>query len=170
LLTGGDGEGDVGELAYAWDQALMWSRRAYRLALEADVSYQDARYILPEGTENYIMCEYTLREFLAVHDYRACSMFSWEIVQVVRDMGRLLKEQSPWIIGTGAEPKISCERTRHAIDDDGDRDGKLLGIGVGKPQAVAHACTFQGWEKVEGQCGFDWARESNRTFKPSRSI
>jgi flavin-dependent thymidylate synthase len=173
-IGGGDPTGVAGggedELAYAWDQALMWSRRAYRLACEADVAYQDARYILPEGTENYIMCEYTLREFLAVYDYRACSMFNWEIVSVVRQMGELLKAQSPWIIGTGAEPRISCERTRHAIDDDGDRDGKLLGIGVGKPQAVAHACTFQGWEKVEGQCGFDWARESNRTFKPSRTI
>jgi thymidylate synthase (FAD) len=168
------GDDDSSELAFAWDQALMWSRRAYRLALEADVSYQDARYILPEGTQNYIMCEYTLREFLAVYDYRACSMFNWEIVNVVRTMGDLLKRQSPWIIGTGAEPRISCERTRQAIDiaemrANGEGDGEL-GIGVGKPLAMAHACTFQGWEQVEPQCGFDWARESNRTFKPSRSI
>jgi thymidylate synthase (FAD) len=142
------------ELIDAWTEALFYSRRAYRMACEADISYQDARYILPEGTENYIMCEYSLREFLAVYDYRACSMFNWEIVHVVREMGRLLKDQSPWIIGTGAEPRISCEKTRQSIDG---------GI-------TQHACTFQGWEKVDEQCDFPWARETNRTFKPSRSI
>lgn len=153
-------------LAGAVDQVLYWTRRAYRLACEADVSYQDARYLLPEGTVNYIMCEYTLREFLAVYDYRACSMFNWEIVHVVRRMGELLKEQSPWLVGTGAEPKISCQRTRVAIDA---TEAAPEGYHPG-PDAGKHACTFQGWERVEGQCGFDWARESNRTFKPSRSI
>jgi thymidylate synthase (FAD) len=141
-------------LAFAYEKALEYAALAYEEACAAGVSYQDARYILPEGTENYIMCEYTLREFLAVHDYRACSMFNWEIVHVVREMGRLLKIDSPWIIGTGAEPKISCERTHSAID------GSMLG----------HACTFQGWEQVEGQCGLPWAREGNRTFKPSESL
>jgi len=142
------------ELGDAWNKAMYWSRRAYELSCEADVSYQDARYILPEGTENYIMCEYSLREFLAVHDYRACSMFSWEIVHVVREMGRLLKEQSPWLVGTGAEPKISCERTRGPVDG----------------STSQHACTFQGWEQVEGQCALPWARESNRTFIPTKSL
>jgi thymidylate synthase (FAD) len=142
------------DLSWAWHQALMWSRRAYRLACEMDVSYQDARYILPEGTENYIMCEYNWREFLAVYDYRACSMFNWEIVHVVRQMGALLIEQSPWIVGTGGEPRISCERTTMALDG-----------GPGK-----HTCTFQGWERVEDQCGFSWAREANRTFRPKRTI
>jgi thymidylate synthase (FAD) len=159
------GEDDV-LLATAVDQALYWTRRAYRLACEADVSYQDARYLLPEGTVNYIMCEYSLREFLAVYDYRACSMFNWEIVHVVRKMGELLIADSPWIVGTGAEPKISCQRTRGAIDSN---EAAPEGW-VAKPEGMAHACTFQGWERVEDQCGFDWARESNRTFKPSRTI
>jgi thymidylate synthase ThyX len=144
--------GRDGELAHAWQAALMWSRKAYRLALESDVSYQDARYILPEGTENYIMCEYTLREFLNVYAYRACSMFSWEITHVVREMKARLLEQSPWLIGTAGEPKISCEVTRGPAEHGG------------------HVCTFQGWERVEEQCEFEWAREDNRTFNPSRLI
>jgi thymidylate synthase ThyX len=144
--------GRDGELAHAWQAALMWSRRAYRLALESDVSYQDARYILPEGTENYIMCEYTLREFLNVYAYRACAMFSWEITHVVREMKERLLEQSPWLIGTAGEPKISCERTN------------------GPQEHGGHVCTFQGWERVEGQCDFTWAKEDNRTFIPIRSI
>ena len=110
---------------------------AYRVACEQDISYQDARYILPEGTANYIMCEYTVREFMNVFAYRGCSMFSWEIVHVMREMRKLLIEAHPWM-----EPyvKISCEKSQK--------------------------CTFQGWETVEGQCDFPWAQEDNRTFKP----
>jgi thymidylate synthase ThyX len=154
--------GDSGrkhELAHAVGAALMWSRRAYRLACESDVSYQDARYILPEATTNYIMCEYTLREFLNVYAYRACSMFSWEITHVVREMGRLLLADSPWLRGTGGEPKISCERSAPILEGMG-KDGLPL----------EHACTFQGWERVEEQCAFPWAKDDNRTFKPRRSI
>lgn len=161
-MNGDDGKADG--LADAWAMALYYSRKAYRLACEADISYQDARYILPEGTENYIMCEYTLREFLNVYAYRACSMFSWEITHVVRLMGEALRKQSPWLVGTAGDPKISCELTRGAIDQYADPDeesGEAFG---------AHACTFQGWERVEGQCGLPWARESNRTFKPKDMI
>jgi thymidylate synthase (FAD) len=162
---------DDQELADAWNDALTATRRAYRIACEAGVSYQDARFILPEGTENYIICEYNLREFLAVHDYRACSMFQWEIVHVTREMGRLLKEQSPWLVGTGAEPKISCEKTRqneiaHPIEFG---PSKTEDVGTYR-EVYQHMCTFQGWEVVEGQCGFSWAKEANRTFKPHKSI
>jgi thymidylate synthase ThyX len=144
--------GRDGELHHAWQSALMWSRRAYRLALESDVSYQDARYILPEGTTNYIMCEYTLREFLNVYAYRACSMFSWEITHVVREMKERLMEQSPWLRGTAGEPLISCQRTN------------------GPAELGGHVCTFQGWERVEEQCSFEWAKENNRTFLPQALI
>jgi thymidylate synthase (FAD) len=150
------------ELYTAWSEAITAARKAYRLAVEAGVSYQDARFILPEGTENYIMCEYNLREFIAMHDYRACSMFQWEISHIVREMGKALVAQSPWIVGTGAEPKISCERTRAPQIIPTDMHGNQ--------RMVEHMCTFQGWEKVEQQCGFDWALDDNRTFKPSRTI
>lgn len=165
------GNGKVDELIHAWDEALNWSRRAYRLACEMNVSYQDARFILPEGTENYIICEYNLREFLAVHDYRACSMFQWEIVHVTREMGRLLKEQSPWIVGTGAEPKISCEKTKPNTVSRGLDFGPSKVLDFAElGSTYEHMCTFQGWEQVESQCGFSWAREENRTFKPHKSI
>jgi flavin-dependent thymidylate synthase len=121
----------------AWLAAKDASDEAYRIACEEDISYQDARYVLLEGTDNYIMCEYTVREFMNVFAYRGCSMFSWEIVAVMREMRRLLIEAHPWL-----EPyvKISCEASKR--------------------------CTFQGWETVEGQCDFPWAQEENRTFKP----
>jgi thymidylate synthase (FAD) len=112
---------------------------AYRVACDEDISYQDARYALGEATTNFIMCEYSIREFMNVFAYRGCSMFSWEIVHVAREMRRLLVEAHPWL-----EPyiKISCEKS-----------GK---------------CTFQGWEQVEGQCDRPEAREDNRTFRSKK--
>jgi len=136
----------------------------YRQATDAGVSYQDARFALLEGTTNFILCEYSLDEFLAVYSYRACSMFQWEIVSIMRQMKAVLVEAHPWL-----EPyiKISCERTRGPVD--GDRF-------YGEPEAremsdngeFDHHCTFQGWEEVEGQCDFPWARETNRAFKSER--
>lgn len=133
---------------------------AYRVACEEDISYQDARFILPEGTTNFILCEYSLDEFIAVYSYRGCSMFQWEIVSIVRQMRAALIEAHPWL-----EPyiKISCERTAGALDSPLDLYGEAEGT-----EATAHACTFQGWEEVEGQCDFPWARETNRTFRSER--
>ena len=136
--------------------AMKAAHEAYAEACKADISYQDARYILPEGTTNYIMLEYPVREFLNVYAYRACSMFQWEIVTVMRKAKAALVAAHPWI-----EPyvKISCEKTKGNIDD----RPNIVG---GHPDRDAHHCTFQGWEEVEGQCDFPWARESNRAFQP----
>lgn len=121
----------------AWEVAIDAAHRAYDFACEEGVSYQDARYILPIGTETYIMCEYPVREFLNVYAYRACSMFQWEICHVVRKMGEILGEAHPWL-----KPyiKISCQS--------------------------AKKCTFQGWEDVEKGCDFPWATWEDRVYKP----
>jgi flavin-dependent thymidylate synthase len=125
----------------AYLKALAAAHEAYRVACEQDISYQDARYILPEGTTNYILCEYPLREFIATYAYRACTMFQHEIVQCFREMGRLLVEAHPWL-----EPyiKISCQKSG--------------------------MCEFQGWEQVEGQCTLPYAVEENRRFKPKKEL
>lgn len=142
----------------AFIEAMAATHRAYAIACANGVSYQDARYILPEGTENFILCEYSLAEFINVYAYRACSMFQWEIVAVVRMMREKLLEKHPWL-----EPyiKISCEKTHGALDGSERLPSDIRG-------EFAHACTFQGWEEVEGQCDFPWARESNRQFKSER--
>ena len=143
----------------AYMAAKAASDQAYRVACEAGISYQDARYVLLEGTDNYIMCEYNLREFIKVFDYRGCSMFSWEIVSVMRMMREVILEAHPWL-----EPwiKISCEKTpagEFTVPDP-------LHPGYTITEKVEHKCTFQGWESVEGQCPFSWAKEANRTFQP----
>jgi thymidylate synthase ThyX len=132
----------------------------YRLATAADISYQDARFGLLEGTTNFILCEYSLDEFLAVYSYRACSMFQWEIVATMRLMKKVLCDAHPWL---EKYVKITCEKTKGAKDDPGTGlDGIRLHGGFN------HTCNFQGWESVEGQCDFPWARESNRSFRSDK--
>jgi thymidylate synthase (FAD) len=150
------------EVRLLWVNAVEACRQAYIAATKADVSYQDARYILPEGTTNYILCEYPLREFINVYAYRGCSMFQWEIVTVMRMMRDILIRMYDFL-----DPyvKISCEKTHGALDaPEGFRDENGNWV-ENDPEAVAHTCTFQGWESVEGQCPFPWARESNRSFR-----
>lgn len=166
----------------AFEVAAKAAARAYRIAAEEDISYQDARFILPEGTTNYIVCEYTVREFLAVYAYRACSMFMWEMVTVMRLMGNVLKRANPFL-----EPyiKISCEKTGKvcaecsgsgklfAIDPTGpEEDAGERGTVVDCPICngegrIGAQCTFQGWESVEDQCSFPWAKQDRRVFLPT---
>jgi thymidylate synthase ThyX len=123
-----------------WIAALIQAHRVYNLAIDADIQYKDARYILPEGTTNFILCEYSLRTFIEMYAYRGCVMFQEELVYVTREMRRLLVEAHPYL-----EPhiKISCEKV--------------------------HKCTFQGPERVEETCDFPWAKEGNRTYRQRRS-
>lgn len=142
----------------AWFKALEAAHAAYRAACDDDVSYQDARFILPEGTDNYIMMEYTLREFINVYAYRGCFMFQWEINSIMHMCREIVVKKYPFL-----EPyiKISCEKTKGALDIKPDAN---LAPEFDREQ-IAHHCTFQGWEQVEGQCPFAWARESNRAFR-----
>jgi len=140
-----------------WIEAIQATHRAYRAACEADVSYQDARYILPEGTTNYIMMEYPLREFINVYAYRGCYMFQWEINVVMHMAREILVNRYPFL---DSYIKISCEKTKGALDMPNN-----IPLSHRETEMYDHHCTFQGWESVEGQCPFAWARESNRQFK-----
>jgi len=136
------------DVRHSYFAAVEACRRAYIAACNADVSYQDARYILPEGTTNYIMLEYPLREFINVYAYRGCAMFQWELVTVMRMAREILVGLYPWL---DEYIKISCEKTGPY-----EVDGKKY----------EHRCTFQGWEDPTDQCPFEWGVWETRTFKP----
>ena len=129
------------EARIAFHRAVKYAHEAYSIACDEDIAFQDARFILPEGTETYILCEYPLREFINAYAYRACYMFQWEISHVFREMKRVLTEAHPWL-----EPyiRISCE--------------------------VGQRCTFQGWESPEGHCPLPWGKDETRTYKPDPSL
>jgi Thymidylate synthase complementing protein len=137
------------KIAEAYRDLALHAAEFYRMATDADISYQDARFGLLEGTTNFILWEGSLRELINTYAYRACSMFQHEIMHVFREMKRVLCESHPYL---ERYLKISCEKTHGSID--------------GGPGG--HACTYQGWEEVSPQCDFEWARESNRTFRSER--
>ena len=165
----------------AFRAAARAAAEAYQTAVEEDIAYQDARFILPEGTTTDIVCHYPLRTFLDTYAYRACSMFMWEHAYVMRVMGKLLSNAHPML-----EPyiKISCEKTGEVCRECSG-DGKLFIPNAGGPHTdggewgylvechecngagrIGARCTFQGWENVEGQCDFPWAKQDNRVFLP----
>lgn len=170
-----------------WNHSYMVAWDAYQFACDSGVPYEDARYILPEGTVNYIVCEYTIREFMNVYAYRGCSMFLREMVEVMRSMRSLVVAQCPELAqfikvscetgpgcancgGSGmlhddGVPATLSEREQYLKDWAGDDEPKyglricLLCEGTG-----GRKCTFQGWENVELACDKPQAKESNRTF------
>lgn len=124
-----------------WIATLKSIHAAYNVAIRRDVPYEDARYLLPEGTVNFILCEYDLKTFLETYAYRGCVMFQDEYVAVMRSMKKLLVASHPYL---ARHIKITCET-------------------VGR-------CTYQGRERIEESCDFPWAIEANRMFKPSRYL
>jgi thymidylate synthase (FAD) len=141
----------------AYEDLVRHAADFYAMACDFDVSYQDARFGLLEGTTNFILWEGSLREFLNTYAYRACSMFQWEIVHVFREMGRVLVEAHPYL---ARYVKISCEKTHGSLD--------VVGRARREDGGDDHTCTYQGWEEVSPQCDFPWARESNRQFRSQR--
>lgn len=169
----------------AFRQSVLVAWEAYETACLEGISYQDARFILPEGVVNYITCTYPLREFLNVYAYRACSGFMWEMVEAMRQMGAALLLQSPWL-----EPyvKISCEKGPDCISCggtgkfsysnptpvsgtwvDGITPGSDCPVCDGKG-GLTRKCHFQGWENVENFCDKPQARQDNRVFLPKPSL
>lgn len=116
------------------------TRNTYNYLIENGIPFQDARFACPIGLETYIICEYSLREFISLYSYRACPMFQWEITYVVKRMKDELMKVYPWI---EQYIKISCEKNQK--------------------------CTFQGWENTDGVCDFPWNAErvfKSQHFKP----
>jgi flavin-dependent thymidylate synthase len=138
-----------------WYVSTQVAAEAYQWLAEHDVPLQDARTVCPIATETYILCNYDLAEFLKLYSYRACQMFYPEMVQIMKLMKESLLEKASWL-----EPyiKISCENTSGGISVD---------TGIGS-YPLPHKCTYQGFEKVEGHCTFEWALEDNRIFKSSK--
>lgn len=135
------------EAQKVWQLSVEQSRAAYQTLTDTfDIPFQDARTVLPIATETYIIAEYPLSEFMGTYSYRSCYMFYPEIVALFRLMREKLVEKCPWLADNIV---TSCEKTRPAN---------------GHP----HMCTYQGWEKVEGQCPLTWAREDNRVWKSSK--
>lgn len=178
-----------GEVRRRWLDAYRFAWRAYKAACDEGVPYEDARYILPEGTVNYIQCEYTVREFINVYAYRGCSMFLREMVEVMRLMRELVVATTPELaqfvkVSCETKPCAAClgsgmlyvdgraatleERAEFLATNakhrtPGVRRYDLRTCSVCKGTG-GRKCTFQGWENVELACDKPQAKEGNRVF------
>lgn len=149
-----------------WVNSVEEARQTYQELVERDVEFQDARTVLPIATETYIICNYPLKVFMDTFAYRGCYMFYPEIVKLFHRMREALLEVCPWL---RKHVLISCEKTAPQT--------RVLPAGKGVPAGAVvtslspitvtyeHACTYQGWERVEGHCPFTWAKEDNRVWK-----
>jgi hypothetical protein len=128
------------EVRKAWVEAVLASWAAYSAACDAGVSYQDARYILTEGTTNYIQCTYTIREFIDVFAYRGCSMFLWEMVGCMRLMREVPGDRYPTQPGGWIHPEGRLARIRGPVSGlQGDRVQPALHVpGLGGRRRPVH--------------------------------
>lgn len=83
-------------------------RRFYEAALAAGVPYQDARYVLPEGTETGLVVTYNLLALKSTLQRRLCNRMQWEINYVARRMHDLAVRALPFI---GRSMRTRCEQT-----------------------------------------------------------
>jgi thymidylate synthase (FAD) len=119
------------------NEYITLARRIHRELVDADIPYQDARFVIPMGMTTHLIATYNyraLRDFCAT---RLCNMVQWEINEVAKLMKKQVTQVHP-ILGEALMPR--CEM-------------------IGK-------CTFAGWEKKceEREYERDWTSERKGTM------
>ena len=106
------------ELAIEYNSMVARIRQYHKKLVDADIPYQDARFIVPMGATTHLIATYNyraLRDFCAA---RLCNMVQWEINEVAK----LMKEEV-----TKVHP--------------------LLGGALMSRCDMIGKCVFAGWEK-----------------------
>jgi len=97
---------DAGVLA-RYEAANTAAFLAYRDLIEAGVSAEDARYLLPNATETKIVVTMNMRELLHFFELRCCKRAQWEIRELACMMLDLVEPTAPYVfVDAGA----SCRR------------------------------------------------------------
>jgi thymidylate synthase (FAD) len=103
--------------AALFEQATRDAFAAYRKLIEAGVSAEDARYLLPNATETKIVVTMNIRELLHFFELRCCKRAQWEIREVACRMLELVEPTAPYIFldagaacrrGPCREGKMTC--------------------------------------------------------------
>ena len=131
-------------MQFLWINSVRESVSAYVTLCETgDLAYQDARTVLPIGTETWIIAGMHVREFLKTYGYRACWMFYPEMRWIFQEIGRQVGEACPWLAD---QVKITCE----------------------KGPEEERRCDYKGNERVDEICPFVWGRDDNRAWVSGR--
>jgi len=90
---------------------------AYRDLIEAGVSAEDARYLLPNAVESKIVVTMNMRELLHFFELRCCKRAQWEIRELALNMLELAEPTAPYVFldagascrrGSCREGKMTC--------------------------------------------------------------
>jgi len=79
--------------------------------IEGESARQDARFVLPEGSETKIVITMNARELLHFFSLRCCTRAQWEIRRMANRMLEIAKSTLPSIFGKEAGAK--CERLKY---------------------------------------------------------
>ncbi len=90
-----------------FDAANAAAFSAYRDLIEAGVSAEDARYLLPNAVESKIVVTMNMRELLHFFELRCCKRAQWEIRQLALNMLDLAEPTAPYVF---MDAGASCRR------------------------------------------------------------
>jgi len=105
------------ELRSLFQTATDTAYNAYAQLLEAGVSAEDARYVLPNACVSKIVVTMNIRELLHFFEVRCCNRAQWEIQELACRMLELVRPTAPYIFmdagaacrrGPCREGKMSC--------------------------------------------------------------
>jgi thymidylate synthase (FAD) len=90
------------------------AKELYDRMLAAGIPAEDARYILPEGTETQLVLKMNARELRNFFTLRCCNKAQWEIARLACDMLKLVKRVAPNLfVSAGPEcARSRCKETR----------------------------------------------------------
>jgi len=80
---------------------------AYRDLIDAGVSAEDARYVLPNAVETKIVVTMNMRELLHFFELRCCNRAQWEIRELALNMLELVEPTAPFVF---MDAGASCRR------------------------------------------------------------
>lgn len=94
-------------VAEAFTAATRAAFDAYRALVDAGVSAEDARYLLPNAMETKIVVTMNIRELLHFFELRCCKRAQWEIRDLALSMLALVEPTAPYIF---MDAGASCRR------------------------------------------------------------
>lgn len=89
------------EAARIFKEQLDSAWQCYNRLVELGISNEDARFILPHGTETRIVVTMNARELHHFFSLRLCKRSQWEIRELARCMFALVREEAPEIFSAG---------------------------------------------------------------------
>ncbi len=95
-----------------YKESIAHLQRFYKAAIDAGVPYQDARYVVPEGTQTSITATYNLLALIGTVRRRICNRMQWEVNYVARRMADLTVAALPWVgraLRSGCEARGTCQ-------------------------------------------------------------